>query len=70
MNLEKALEEPFKYLNVLEKMMLTHNTKFKRYKWKNREKFSSQPCPSHQVPPTKGNHFASLLNVLPETVSA
>lgn len=46
---EKALGEPLKYLNVFEKVVLTHNTKFKRYKWEHREG-SFLPCPGHWVP--------------------
>lgn len=45
---EKALGEPLKYLNVFEKV-LTHNTKFKRYKWEHREVIFP-PCPGHWVP--------------------
>ena len=53
-------------------MLLTPNTKFKRYKWENTEKSPSQPRPSHWVPstPPSGNHFASFLSILSETVSA
>lgn len=53
-------------------MLLTPNTKFKRYKWENTEKSPSQTCPSHWVPstPPSSNHFASFLSILSETVSA